>query len=158
MHCRSIRYHPLWNDAKNVLKKLEVLTEAPSWFPCPRLTDSLNRLVKCSLSSLCLALCVFPLPLILLLALLALHLICALSPRSKLATFIFLGWFLVGLFVRGAMAYPQESPVETIYRALTRKNSLYVSFIMVGAILGERVCASALQTHLELDLGLSNIL
>ena len=46
--------------------------------------------------------------------------------------------------MREAMAYPQESAAETIYRAITRKNSLYVSFIMVGAIIGERVrvCSS----------------
>ena len=60
MHCRSIRSRPLWDDAKNILKRNEAFTEAPSWFPCPRLTDLLNRLLKCSLSpSLCLALPVF---------------------------------------------------------------------------------------------------
>lgn len=35
--------------------------------------------------------------------------------------------------------FQSESVAEQIYRAFTRKNSVYVSVIMIGAIVGERV-------------------
>jgi len=36
--------------------------------------------------------------------------------------------------------FQNESVAEQIYRAFTRKNSVYVSVIMIGAVIGEKVC------------------
>lgn len=46
--------------------------------------------------------------------------------------------------------FQSESVAEQIYRAFTRKNSVYVSIIMIGAVIGEKVRKCPSITYQEL--------